>query len=470
MIDIFSKDPILNDIGKFGQNFGMDCYVIGGYVRDHLLGRASKDIDILVIGDGIVFATEYAKTHHRQKSVAVYKNYGTASLTIDTRSVEFVGARKESYQENSRKPFVDKGTLIDDQSRRDFTINALAFKLNEWTGELVDPFNGVQDLTQKTIRTPLDPDKTFSDDPLRMMRAVRFACQLNFEINPETRHSIYKNRERIKIISAERIRDELQKIILSEKPSLGFILLDELGLLTLIFPEFMKLKGVETIRGKSHKDNFYHTLEVLDNVSEYTQDVWIRWAAILHDIAKPQTKRFDPIVGWTFHGHEDKGSRMVAKIFRNFALPMNEPLKRVEKLVLLHLRPIVLAKESVTDSAVRRLLFEAGEDIDALMTLCHADITTKNEYKARKYRDNFNLVRQKLIEVEASDQIKNWQPPISGNDIMELFSIGEGKEVGLIKNAIREAILDGVIPNKKEEALAFTLLKGKELGLKNDLN
>ncbi len=468
-MEILEKEPLLGDIAKIGKKLSTDCYVIGGYVRDHLLGRPSKDIDILVIGDGVHFAEEYAKTLGRNHAVSVFKTFGTAMVKNGDKEIEFVGARKESYTETSRKPTIQSGTLEEDQARRDFTINALAVHLGGLKGEIIDPFGGLKDLENKIIRTPLDPEKTFSDDPLRMMRAIRFACQLSFTIAPETKASLHQNRERIKIISSERIRDELNKIILSPKPSIGFLLLDEVGLLNLIFPDFVKLKGVETIQGKSHKDNFYHTLEVLDNVSRTTNDLWIRWAAILHDIAKPITKRFDPIQGWTFHGHEDKGSRMVSRIFRQFSLPLGDNLKMVEKLVLLHLRPIVLAKESVTDSAVRRLLFEAGKDIDALMLLCHADVTTKNEFKARKYRDNFNLVKQKLIEVEAQDQLKNWQPPISGIDIMKIFGINEGREVGIIKNSIREAILDGIIPNKREDALRFTLELGKELGLQNHL-
>jgi len=469
-MNLLSKEPILKLIGDFGKKSRIDCYVIGGYVRDNLIHRESKDIDILVIGDGISFAQAFAKTFGKEKTVSIYKNFGTASIRLGETDLEFVGARKESYQENSRKPFVESGTLLDDQSRRDFTINALAVKLFDSEGEILDPFQGLKDLAAGIIRTPLDPDRTFSDDPLRMLRAIRFACQLNFQIEPITQASIFRNKDRIKIISSERIRDEFNKIILSKKPSIGFIYLDELGLLSLIFPEFTRLKGVETIQGKSHKDNFYHTLEVLDNVAKVSSDLWIRWAAILHDIAKPMTKRFDPEVGWTFHGHEDKGSRMVSKIFRNFSLPLGDNLKFVEKLVFLHLRPIVLAKESVTDSAVRRLLFEAGEDIDALMILCHADVTTKNEFKAKKYRDNFNLVKQKLIDVEARDQLKNWQPPVSGNDIMEIFKIPEGREVGIIKNAIKEAILEGIIPNQRDEALRFTLEKGRELGLENHLD
>lgn len=468
-MNILRETPVFDKIGKIGKKLGMESYVIGGFVRDYLLERSSKDIDILVVGDGIEFAKEYARSLGKGHPVSIFKTFGTAMIRVEETEIEFVGARKESYTENSRKPQVEKGNLADDQARRDFTINALAVNLSDEEGKIIDPFQGLKDLENKIIRTPLDPDRTFSDDPLRMMRAIRFACQLGFTIEPETASSIKRNRERIKIISSERIRDEINKIILSYIPSRGFILLDDLGLLSLIFPELSRLKGVETFQGKSHKDNFYHTLEVLDNVSLVTQDLWIRWAALLHDIAKPQTKRFDPIQGWTFHGHEDRGSKMVSKIFRNFSLPLGDNLKKVEKLVLLHLRPIVLAKESVTDSAVRRLLFEAGQDIDDLMILCNADITTKNEFKAKKYRDNFDLVKQKLVDVEAQDQLKNWQPPVTGIDIMEIFGIPEGKEVGIIKNAIREAILDGFIPNKREDALAFTLKIGEELGLKNHL-
>lgn len=455
---------IFSIIAEEAEALKSDAFVVGGYVRDIFLKRISKDIDIVVIGSGIELAQ---KIGHRLKiSVNIFKNFGTAMIKYDELEIEFVGARKESYRSDSRKPIVETGTLEDDQKRRDFTINAMAIHLTKNNfGELVDPFNGVQDLNDKLLRTPLDPDITFSDDPLRMMRAIRFASQLHFTIDKTALRAINKNAHRISIVSAERITEELNKIILSDKPSIGFDLLFKTGLLQIIFPQLCLLHGVEYINGKGHKDNFYHTLEVLDNVAKNSNDLWLRWAALLHDIAKPATKRFEEGQGWTFHGHEDKGARMVKHIFRKFKLPLNEKMKFVEKMVQLHLRPIVLAKEFVTDSAIRRLLFDAGDDIDFLMILCHADITTKNEYKIRKYKDNFNIVQEKLKEVEQKDKIRNWQPPVTGEDIMTTFGLGPGKEVGQIKNAIREAILEGEINNDFDQAYNFMLKVGIGLGL-----
>ncbi|WP_293930613.1 CCA tRNA nucleotidyltransferase [Sphingobacterium sp. UBA6645] len=457
--------PIFPIIKDFAEELHVACYVIGGYVRDRLMGRPFKDdVDILVLGSGIEFATALGERLHTK--VAVFKSFGTAMLMYQGLQVEFVGARKESYRSESRKPIVEDGTLADDQNRRDFTINAMAFSLNEASyGELVDPFQGQEDIANRIIRTPLEPGITFSDDPLRMMRAIRFATQLNFKIDAVALNAIHEQVERIKIISKERIADELNKIILSDKPSIGFKYLFDTGLLEHIFPAMQQLHGVEYIDGKGHKDNFYHTLEVLDNVAELSNDLWLRWAAIMHDIAKPATKRFDKKSGWTFHGHEDKGAKMVPKLFAELKLPLNEKMKFVQKLVLLHLRPIVLAKDIVTDSAVRRLLFEAGDDIDALMMLCHADVTTKNEFKKKKYRENFKLVKQKLKDVEERDHLRNWQPPVDGDDIMKTFNIGPGRHVGMIKNAIREAILEGEISNTRDAAFAFMIEKGVSLGL-----
>ena len=458
------QHPIFKKLSELADATGTEIYVIGGYVRDIFLNRPSKDIDIVVIGNGIKFAEAAGKL--LETKVSVFKNFGTAMLRYGDLEIEFVGARKESYRLESRKPIVENGTLEDDQKRRDFSINAMALGLNTSNfGILLDPFEGVKDLENKLIRTPLDPVETFSDDPLRMMRAIRFATQLDFTISENAVEAIKKNSDRIKIVSAERITDELNRIILAKKPSIGFIYLFDTGLLKHIFPQMADLHGVEVIAGKGHKDNFYHTLQVLDNLAENTEDLWLRWAAILHDIAKPATKRFEPGHGWTFHGHEDRGARMVPKIFAQLKLPLNEKMKLVQKLVQLHLRPIVLAQDVVTDSAVRRLLFEAGEEIDSLMLLCNADVTTKNEYKIKKYRSNFDLVKQKLKDVEQSDQLRNWQPPVSGEDIMQAFNISAGRDVGIIKTQIREAILEGEIKNSKEEAYEYMLEKGKAMGL-----
>ncbi len=459
---------IFRIIGDTAEEMGIPAFVVGGYVRDRLLGRPSKDMDIVCVGSGIELARNVAYKLRPVPRVVVYKRFGTAMFKHKGLEIEFVGARKESYRQDSRKPIVENGSLEDDQNRRDFTINALAVSLNnKMYGEIIDPFNGIYHLEQKTIKTPLEPTKTFSDDPLRMMRGIRFATQLNFEIEKHTLDSIAKNKNRIRIVSMERIITELNKIILSPKPSIGFKLLFDSGLLKLIFPEMTLLYGVEYKNGKGHKDNFYHTIEVLDNVARKTDDLWIRWAAILHDIAKPQTKRYNEKQGWTFHSHEVLGAKMVPKIFRRLKLPMDQKMKFVQKLVRLHLRPISLTKNDITDSAIRRLLYDAGDDIDDLMLLCEADITSKNPRKVKRYLSNYILVRDKLKDVEEKDKIRNWQPPISGEMIMETFSIKPSRTVGIIKNAIREAILDGIIPNNFEEAYEFMLKQGLELGLKS---
>ncbi|MCM5663509.1 CCA tRNA nucleotidyltransferase [Galbibacter mesophilus] len=462
------QNPIFEVIADASKELQLKSYVIGGYVRDFLLKRGTpKDIDIVALGSGIELAEKVAEELPKKTKVSVFKNFGTAMLRHEELEVEFVGARKESYHFDSRKPVVENGTLEDDQNRRDFTINALAISLNEENfGELLDPFDGVSDLKKKIIRTPLDPSITYSDDPLRMMRAIRFASQLNFKIEASSLEAIKKNKNRIKIISKERIVDELNKILLSKKPSVGFSLLFETGLLKLIMPELTNLQGIEEKEGQKHKDNFWHTLEVVDNIAKNTDNLWLRWAALLHDIGKAPTKKFDDKIGWTFHGHEFVGSKMVYKLFKRLRMPLNDKMKLVQKLVLMSSRPIVLAQDIVTDSAVRRLIFDAGNHVEDLMTLCEADITTKNPKRYKKYHNNFKVVRDKIAEVEERDHVRNFQPPVDGAEIMETFNLKPSKEIGIIKEAIKEAILEGEIPNEHDAAYEFMLKRGKKLGLK----
>ncbi|MDR9456971.1 MAG: HD domain-containing protein [Salegentibacter sp.] len=459
---------IFKVISEASEELQLESYVIGGFVRDYILNRGEpKDIDIVAVGSGIELAKKVAgKLPHKPK-VQIFKTYGTAMLRAFDMEIEFVGARRESYQKDSRKPLVEDGTLADDQNRRDFTINALALGLNDKNyGDLLDPFNGLKDLNAKIIRTPLDPDITYSDDPLRMLRAIRFATQLNFKIEKDSLEAISRNKNRIKIISKERITDELHKIMLADKPSKGFSLLHKTGLLQIIMPELTALEGIDEIEGQRHKDNFWHTLEVVDNISKNTNDLWLRWAALLHDIGKAPTKKFHKKIGWTFHGHEFVGAKMVYKLFKRLRLPLNEKMKYVQKLVLMSSRPIAIVDNDVTDSAVRRLIFDAGEDIEDLMTLCEADITTKNPKRFKKYHNNFKLVRSKMKEVEERDHVRNFQPPVSGEEIMETFNINPSREIGIIKETIKEAILEGEIPNEHKAARELMLKKGKELGLR----
>lgn len=461
------EEFIFRKISKSVETAGLQAWLIGGFVRDKIIGRPTKDADIVCLGDGIALAHEVASHFSPRPSVSFFKNFGTAQIKLPDLEIEFVGARKESYRHHSRKPEVEPGTLEDDQNRRDFTINAMAMSLNkEDYGQLIDPFNGMAHLEEQVIKTPLDPISTFSDDPLRMMRAIRFASQLQFSIDPQTFYAIKTDKERIGIVSKERIADELNKIVLSPKPSVGFDLLYRCGLLQLIFPQMVALSGAEYIDGKGHKDNFYHTLQVLDNISANTNDLWLRWAAILHDIGKPATKRFEKGTGWTFHGHEVVGGRMVPKIFGQLKLPQNEKMRYVKKLVELHLRPISLTKENITDSAIRRLLFDASEDFEDLMMLCSADITSKNEKKVKRYLSNFELVKQRCAEVEEKDRVRNWQPPIDGQKIMEVFGLPPGREVGIIKNALKEAMLDGLVDNSFEAAYEFMVAEAAKLNLK----
>lgn len=461
-----SEKKILNIISEAADELDLEVYAIGGYIRDKIIGRASGDIDIVCVGDAILLAETIASRFIPRPTVNFYSRFGTAMIKHKDLIIEFVGARKESYRQDSRKPMVFSGTLEDDQLRRDFTINAISISLNKNNyGEIIDPFNGLSDIKEKLIRTPTDAEQTFSDDPLRMMRAIRFSCQLGYSIVPETLDAIIRSKERIKIVSKERITTELEKILNCDQPSKGFDLLFKTGLLNYVLPELVLLHGVDYHKGKGHKDNFYHTLQVLDNLAKKSDHLWLRWAALLHDIAKPQTKRFEEGVGWTFHGHDALGAHMVAKIFKNLKLPLDAKMRYVQKMVRLHLRPIALTQEEITDSALRRLLFEAGEDLEDLLLLCEADITSKNEHKVKKYKNNYSLVREKLYELEERDKIRNWQPPVTGEDIMLVFGLTPGKEIGIIKNAIREAILEGEIQNTRDAAIELMLNKGKDLGL-----